>query len=515
MEDFSVPSFSLGFDIDIADLSTEGEEDEEEGDRRPLQACPDQRQNKECSISESSLIQESEDIGGQENLEEAQEEDPPARVLKRLKRGPPPPSVAAAGGSRTSVDGGSLTRELPPLESLHDDIEEFSSPEKVPKHCPDNYASTQSNVTCCNTKFSLLHRGFLRDNSECKKIDSKVTPASGGISTLTGVNTSNDKYVFPRLTISPIRKINLIDSDSDDSSVSKGKCRNNEKADVSLKRGKYFHEKCSTLEPKKSSLASKCQKESFWKDFSPKKSSKLETPALDEFCNEYFRTVNDQNVNERKEEMRSSGFGSSGGLDVIDGNDVLNPSNKISGKADINWDLSSPHPPAYQYFYHNDPRIQTLVRERLPHFIPLGIKNNTEAQQFGAQNLDYMGQFSTTSAGAEAPIVPEKLARSSSSKKHNKESRRNVIEASDAAGSWVDPRSKATVPKDAGKRRVSADVRQSGHWFTDQDGRKVYVSQNGEKSTGRTAYTKYKKETGGFRKARRKAGAKKNKKPKR
>lgn len=38
----------------------------------------------------------------------------------------------------------------------------------------------------------------------------------------------------------------------------------------------------------------------------------------------------------------------------------------------------------------------------------------------------------------------------------------------------MNPRSNGTVPKDAGKRRVSAVGRQGGHWFTGQGGRKVY-----------------------------------------
>lgn len=254
----------------------------------------------------------------------------------------------------------------------------------------DDYPSTQSHITCSNSKFSLLHRGFLRgDNSEPKQTTSKPTSASGGISTLTGLETSNkNKGVFPRLTISPIRKINLIVSDSDDSSGSKGECKKEETVG-SLKKGKYSHEKCSSLEEKES-LATKFQKESFWKDFSPMRTVRLETPALDEFCNEYFRSVKDQNVNQDKGKIKSSGFSSCRGLGADGKNEVLNSLNDISGKVDINWDFSSPRPPSFQYFCHNDSRIQTLVRRSLPHFIPLGVKNDTEVQQFGAKNLDYM-----------------------------------------------------------------------------------------------------------------------------
>lgn len=41
----------------------------------------------------------------------------------------------------------------------------------------------------------------------------------------------------------------------------------------------------------------------------------------------------------------------------------------------------------------------------------------------------------------------------------------------------MNPRSKASIPKDAGKRRVSAVGGQGGHWFTGQDGRKVFAAR--------------------------------------
>lgn len=62
------------------------------------------------------------------------------------------------------------------------------------------------------------------------------------------------------------------------------------------------------------------------------------------------------------------------------------------------------------------------------------------------------------------------------SKSRRKPNSDSLKEASHASGSWVNPRSNAGIPKDAGKRRVRADGRQSGHWFTGQDGRKVMES---------------------------------------
>ncbi|KAK1581051.1 hypothetical protein Q3G72_002617 [Acer saccharum] len=82
-----------------------------------------------------------------------------------------------------------------------------------------------------------------------------------------------------------------------------------------------------------------------------------------------------------------------------------------------------------------------------------------------------------------------------------------------ASGGWVDPKSSATIPKDAGKRRVHASGGQSaGHWYTSPEGRKVYFSKNGQELTGQIAYRQYRKENGaGFRKSKKKTNSRKKK----
>lgn len=495
MEDLSAPSFSLGFDLDTEEQEEE-EEEEEVADHPYCRPPPGEWKNEgEESFREPS-VQESEDFEDTQNADKVGEAGFPIRVLKRLRRGlPPPPPLA-------EVDGSVLTNESIPLKNVYDEIEDFSSPEKAPQRCTDDYPSTQSYTNCSTTKFSLLNRGFLREHSDGKKISS--TPASIGAPASTTLGESNFKNPFPRLTISPIRKINLIDSDSDDSPTCKDDYKKKKEVGASLEKKKWFHEKG--------------QNESFWKDFTPEKNKKIATPALDEFCNEYFMSAKSRSVKNAKGDALSSGCSSSRGLDaddVIDIYDDLDTGKHISGEVCTNWDLSSPQPPAYRYFYHTDPRIRELVRQRLPYFIPLGTENNGERQQFGSKILDYMNQFNSADANGKLHTVPEKVSRSSSSKKRNKQSCYSVKETSNSPASWVNPKSKASIPKDAGKRRVSADVRQSGQWFTDPDGKKVYVSKDGEQATGRMAYMKYKKESGGFRKTKKKAAAKKGQKRKR
>ncbi|KAI8006678.1 hypothetical protein LOK49_LG07G03368 [Camellia lanceoleosa] len=56
------------------------------------------------------------------------------------------------------------------------------------------------------------------------------------------------------------------------------------------------------------------------------------------------------------------------------------------------------------------------------------------------------------------------------------------------------------VPKDAGKGQVHTTGRSSGHWCMGPDGKRVYVSENGQELMGKIAYRHYRKESGaGFR----------------
>lgn len=59
------------------------------------------------------------------------------------------------------------------------------------------------------------------------------------------------------------------------------------------------------------------------------------------------------------------------------------------------------------------------------------------------------------------------------SKGKNKADKSTSSNVSYASANWVEPKSRAHMPKDAGKRRVQASSQSSGHWFTSSDGRKV------------------------------------------
>lgn len=162
------------------------------------------------------------------------------------------------------------------------------------------------------------------------------------------LKAGHDGLIFPKLTISPLRRFQLLDSDSDDPSD------HNDTGKGTLKIDPQSREKQSTASDKKGNTSSGAPRNGdLWKDFSPMNGSPIPTPAFDEVCKEYFQPVKDKNAAQ----------------------------NLGSQKLEQIWDLDDPLPPAHRYFFHADPRIQELVRRRLPFFSPPGMVNNRGNQQ--------------------------------------------------------------------------------------------------------------------------------------
>ncbi|KAF3953788.1 hypothetical protein CMV_020794 [Castanea mollissima] len=126
--------------------------------------------------------------------------------------------------------------------------------------------------------------------------------------------------------------------------------------------------------------------EDLWKDFCPTKSFGIPTPAFDEVFEEYFQSLKDKNVPQRPSHAGTSNNGGHHGNTTNSQND------------EQIWDSDDPLPPAHHYFFHHDPRIQNLVRNRLPSFSPLGVINNRKYQQPNASAIDYMRQFNNEEA---------------------------------------------------------------------------------------------------------------------
>lgn len=481
--DFGAPSFSLGLDLDL-------DFDSAPSTSPPKQSLP--KSDEHSSIKSNFPTLEDEDF----QLQETPDPDPPP-VLKRLRRRPRTPPPLPISPQKSAQ-----------LLNAEDEIEDFSSQEDRAK---DEYPSGQNRSACSSSKFSLHSQRILKTQSASNLKTQKSTPASSA-STFATLDGSSSRGTLPKLTTSPLRKIHLLDSDSDDPPSSEDQPENFEKVG-SCTKGRQ-HSSNHAIAGNQQSIAkmssNKLQTESLWKDLGPKKNTKLATPALDEFCEEYLRSMKDKNADERKKgDMGNISFRSPSKENLLEEIEVCSQENSIHRHCEQFVNKLDPPPPAYWYFYHNDPRIKKLVRARLPNFFPVGAVNHRGSEHSEAAVLDYMSQFGHRDAPTELQVTRNKVHEGSSKTKKRSRSNANVI-ASQTSEGWVNPKTCATIPRNAGKRRVRADSHSAGQWYTSQDGRKVYISKNGQELTGQAAYRHYRKESGtGFRRSRKKAAPKK------
>ncbi|KAF5949657.1 hypothetical protein HYC85_011650 [Camellia sinensis] len=528
MADFEAPSFSLGLDFDL------DSEPQITVTKHPSSSNPSFRliedddfdlepqstvtknpllseQARPCSTNPSFRLIEDEDDDDFEipTVEREPVVSEPPGTLKRLRRG--------LGSDSKSVAPKRKSVEL--FCNVDDEIEDFSSQED---RLANEHSSTQYRSGCSSSKFPLHGHGVFTTQSTSqskatKRKQASNTPASASL------GTSSNKLMFPKLTVSPLRRFQLINSDSDDPSVSEDANREANKVNSSLKEKQFDPGQYPTTSGQKRMKASSStsQTEDLWKDFYAEKSFHIRTPALDELCAEYFRSVKDKNEvsNRRHDKCMSDNKGSYQNCYVIN-----NDENQCR--------LGDSTVPAHNYFFHDDPRIQKLVRSRLPYFFPLGAMNNRGNTNPISSVIDYMSQFShgetsrqqaTQKTNAEASSTrgrknsKKSNAETSSTRRRKNSKKSNAEELPEGSGSWVNPKSSVGIPKLAGKRRVQAVDQSAGHWFTDPDGRRVsqspfnvYVTKNGQELTGQNAYRNYKKETGaGFRRSGKKAASNK------
>ncbi|OWM88758.1 uncharacterized protein LOC116214095 [Punica granatum] len=383
--------------------------------------------------------------------------DDPPRTLRRLQRGFRPRSACPS-----------------PTAKVDDDIEEFSSDEEMGTA---GKLSARYHSLCSSSK-PPLNRGSSITAVKSSRLKS-TKPKQPSNDTGTASQQGSCSRLFQTsIANSPIRRFVLVDSDSDDPSVQEE--ANN--PGMSSKR-------------KIEASFDKPGDEDFWKDFHQMKSSRISTPTFDEFCTEYFHSVKDNKNKMQKPETYSS---------PGDNLSCLRPSSSRENG-------QTPLPPSHQYFFHYDLRIQNLVRSRLPYFFPLGGGNNRECEQSSTSVIDYMSQFN--SGEPSQKLGKQKVSTKKGSRAKGKSGASNTKEPV-CVDNWVNPRSSVTIPMNAGKRRVCANGKSASHWYTGQDGRKVYITGNGQELTGSAAYRHYRKESGGgSRKSRKKPKA--NKKAKR
>ncbi|KAF0892506.1 hypothetical protein E2562_016812 [Oryza meyeriana var. granulata] len=459
-EEPDAPSISLGFDDDDGDLLI--------GGSHHKQARPQVTPLARTSVG---IAEDDDDdfvlVGGQQRKQRRHETLVPDQVppppemtrFKRLRRGSAPPSQAPTPlPHRTPAP---MTMEASPvvsskaafgaIGSLEDEIEDFTDEERSMRDIPPSVGSciTSSSSRFChanNSKFSLMSHGVLMSQSTSKAKTFTHTP---NYSASKSLEESSSKKLIPKLTLSPMRKIHLLDSDSDsDDNKDKPALQQNCKS-----------QKNTVLQK------SKAEMNDGWA-----------TPALDEFCNEYFKSVKDSRPSQQQE---GNGFC---GPKVMRSNYSVSetgghfPHQSTPSGPALEDNLTDSHPPAIHYFFHRDSLVRDLVRQRLQHFVPAGVDSSRANEQDGTQNVQY---------------------------------RSHIDQCAAANDRWVTPNKRTSVATEVGRRRVNpSGMSGSGHWFTGDDGKKVYVSKNGQELTGRFAYRQYKKESGkGFRKSKKKSSA--------
>ncbi|MQL83337.1 hypothetical protein Taro_015834, partial [Colocasia esculenta] len=469
MEDFSAPSFSLGLDLDLdlvvdPDLSTEEEPDGGDGGRR---GYPEEE---ECSLPGPSASghQSWRDIeeDGTDFVLETLEEEPPLSPppLKRLRRGPPQ-SRAMPEAPQRPLPGPSTP--APPVQRftvVDDAIEVVSSQEDCVVR--DEYSLRQDRSACSSSKFLLHERRVLPTPYARKSKTAKIVSSSNGSVPISS-ESNNYKRILRRFPTSPLRRIQLMESDLDD-------LHGDEHKDVievnACHEENWFASAQSVAKAQQKTKVSsgKLQAEDLLKDSLPKKNINLATPAFDDCCQEYFKVAKSSNIDQRiKGQTSNSNVCASY---VVDGAESHHEESHMPDGSEHYWNLPDPQPPSYQYFYHTDVRIQKLVRQRLPNFVPLGDAKCIQNQQPNAATIDYMSQFDQGNAPFQVCGGPvEGNSKSKSTTQKNTKNKKVI----DTSGPWVNPRSRAALQKGAGKSVAHTAGRSTGHWYTGQDGRKV------------------------------------------
>ncbi|KAI9385982.1 hypothetical protein POPTR_011G139200v4 [Populus trichocarpa] len=448
MADIEPPTFSLGLDLDIESEPRIPTHHFQTSTLNPApnssSNTPSDDQNGGPQVTDSE--EEEEEIGPDVMDSDPEPGPGPTRVLRRLRRGP---ATQKSKVRKVELEGFCC-------DHGDDDIEEFSSQEDLGVR--DAKVSTQFTSVCSSSKVPLKGCGVLTSQSPSLLKGNKKEQAS-----IASVSSS-------------------LETDAS------GKTQ---KTDSSSKK-----QQPTTSERKNKTLLGEHRNEDLWKDFCPIKSYPVQTPVLDEMCNEYFQSLQD---NKNKAHKLQSN------LQTGDSTRFHQDPNSMVDFQQC-WNLADPLPPAHHYFFHEDLRIQRLVHSRLPYFFPLGIVNNKGNQLITESAIDYMSQFNREASRKQG--TQRTNSEKGSTRGRNKSKKSNAGEVSLASEGWVDPKSSTAIPKDAGKRRVHASDQGDGHWYTSPEGRKVYISKNGQELSGQIAYRHYKKDSGGFRRSKKKTNTK-------
>lgn len=236
----------------------------------------------------------------------------------------------------------------------------------------EDTSSAQDRATCSTSKTSLSAQGSVVVNRSTIKLQSSCQNVASVHQNNHNGKTDGDKLKIPRLTVSPVRKFLLVESDSEDFT-------DFVKEDTLPKRARSSS---GLAEPfGKRSVKESCggshQNDDLWNDFISPKSFTISTPVLDEVCEEYFHTLK-----EKKDRKYPHHHTSTSNHENVSGKltDLLIQQNSEPQGA---------VPPAHYYYFHDDMRIQNLVRSRLHNFYPLVDVDNRGDNLLGTPNIDY------------------------------------------------------------------------------------------------------------------------------
>ncbi|KMT12727.1 hypothetical protein BVRB_4g088230 [Beta vulgaris subsp. vulgaris] len=537
MADIEPPSFSLGLDFDP----------EPSNHHQPI--------NTTTHINSGALNPEQNELENQNRKEKLKQHDdefemrvsdsdlespeyPTRTRFRRLLRGGSSSSKPISNpiGPNSTPIGPNSTFIGPISSSVDDDIEDFSDEENgrindllVPQH----------HTSCSSSKLPLSGCGVLMRQQKSSIHDRKGRQDSSCPSTSLG--TDKGKAVFSDFTASPLRRFQLLDSESDPDDPSIGVhidkeasgvggveiLKNNKQKESNFQArfqlldsesdpddpsdgiridnkssgidfSKSKEQKGSNLGSHKVSLGKtvnllhpNSQKQDLWKDFRVNEKCSVQTPAFDEICEEYFKVMKSSKPAPCSQKLCSNE------QEMSMNNAKKKLHTQVSG---------SVVPPSHHYFFHDDLRVQRLIRSRLPYFFPLSTCADAGRESHNGSSINYMSQFGQ--GGAKQQADRQVSSAKSSRRRTKKTKNSNIEDTSVGAGDWINPKQTASTPTDAGRRRVHADGQSAGQWFPGENGKNVYVTKNGKRLTGRLAYIQYRKESGiGFKKSAAKKSA--------
>ncbi|MCO5575586.1 hypothetical protein L7F22_029388 [Adiantum nelumboides] len=156
-----------------------------------------------------------------------------------------------------------------------------------------------------------------------------------------------------------------------------------------------------------------------------------------------------------------------------------------------------------------DIRIANLVRLRFPHFLPVSALTADEFAGTEQVYIDYENQFSGGKANA-CPLRSTTLKQSSarSTSKWRKSAQKNQKYAMADNDGWLQSgnrmparrhKSSQSGGHSGSQARAYSNANSSagaGHWVTERTGKRIYVTKDGRKLSGSSAYNQHSKDIG-------------------